>query len=120
MIPSEADKLTTVADVARLEREIQPPRPTEPPLVGVEWDDAHGSVTNEISPQDGTLSSFHKPHRVVTYGLLMREDDHGITLAMEDLSDDDYRGPTFIPRSLIRSDIWVVSAHPRRKRRMLK
>lgn len=70
---------------------------TSKPLVAVRWLDAHGS----------TLSSYAEheiPHagiEMTTYGLLLREDSVGITVASESCADGTYRGCTFVPKGMI-------------------
>ena len=85
------------------------------PLVGCRWDDAHGDAVQQIDVE--SVFAFHKPHPVITFGLLIRDDESGVTLVMEDIGDGDLRGPTFIPRSLIQ-EIWLVSANPYKKRKL--
>ena len=66
-------------------------------LVKVTWNDAHASVA--------TLYEVHEiPHQatvVQTYGLLLRQDDSGVSLANELCSGETYRGVTFIPAGMI-------------------
>lgn len=86
------------------------------PLVGVKWDDAHGNAQTVISAEDVSLTSFHGPLPVITYGILLQDDLKGVTVATEDYENGDFRGPTFIPRSLVK-DMWIVSKTPSRHRR---
>jgi len=70
----------------------------KPILVSVRWHDAHATAT-------ATYEMHELPHRaieIVTYGLLLRDDEEGISIASEDCGDGCYRGVTFIPRSLVR------------------
>ena len=83
-------------------------------LVGVRWADARGESTKVLD--EGSLTSFHNPVHITTYGLLLVDDDIGITVATEDCEDGDWRGPTFIPRSLVK-EVWVVSKNPQRRRK---
>jgi hypothetical protein len=68
-----------------------------PQLVAVRWRDAHGSVS--------TVYGLHElPHRaleITTYGLLLRDDDEGVSVAAEDCGGGEYRGVTFVPRVLV-------------------
>ena len=68
------------------------------PLVSVEWSDAH-------SVSGTTAMSLHEiPHAaiaVTTYGLLLRQDEIGVTVANEVCADGTYRGITFVPASLL-------------------
>jgi len=70
----------------------------KPPLVSVRWLDAHGTATT-------TYELHELPHRAIeitTYGLLLRDDADGISIACEDCGDGCYRGVTFVPRVLVR------------------
>lgn len=87
------------------------------PLVGVEWGDAHGDAVKVIDAE--SLHTWHKSCIITTFGLLVRDDEAGVTVVMEDLRDGDWRGPTFIPRSLIQA-IWLVSANPYKRRALKK
>lgn len=71
------------------------------PLVAVQWEDAHGAGNTQYE-----LSEIpHAPVVPTTYGLLLREDEAGITLANEHYDDmsqtTTFRGITFIPRKMI-------------------
>jgi hypothetical protein len=77
-------------------------RPTVIPLVRVAWIDAHGSVATTY-----TLDTLpHQGYPMETYGLMLRRDKTGITVAMETFFDDvervqSYRGVTFIPHGMV-------------------
>lgn len=88
---------------------------TKLPLVAVRWDDAHADSVQQID--ESNVYQFHKPHVIITFGLLVREDDNGVTVVMEDIGDGDLRGPTFIPHSLVQ-EMWLVSANPYRRRKI--
>ena len=69
-------------------------------LVCVYWNDAHGSATQVYSDQE------HKPYPMETYGLLLKDDDAGISLGSETYFDNidekqEFRGHTFIPRGMV-------------------
>ena len=68
-----------------------------PALVALRWRDAHGSAT--------ALYEIHElPHKateITTYGLLLRQDEEGISIAAEDCGGGCYRGVTFVPKALI-------------------
>ena len=70
---------------------------SKPPLIALRWMDAHATATS--------LYEIHElPHRaaeIVTYGLLLRDDEHGISIASEDAGAGTYRGITLVPRQLI-------------------
>ena len=73
-------------------------------LVCVHWLDADASSPSEAFYENEIK---HRTTPMETYGLLMRQDDDGITLMTEFYQEDDgksvYRGRTFIPASLIKS-----------------
>ncbi len=77
-------------------------------LVGVRWRDAHGGGDVDLS----NLEESHAPVMVTTFGLLLRDDDRGVSVANERVSSG-WRGHTFIPRPLVES-VWVVSKRPMR------
>lgn len=68
-----------------------------PPLVALRWLDAHGTATNSYELHELP----HKALEIVTYGLLLRDDEHGVSVACEYCGGGAYRGVTFVPRSLV-------------------
>ena len=78
-------------------------RPTHnKPLVCVTWEDAESSAPNEAFYEEEIV---HKTRPMETYGLLLKDDDKGITVMTEFYQEDDgkhvFRGKTLIPRPLI-------------------
>lgn len=72
-------------------------KPTKPPLVALRWKDAHATAT-------ATYEIHELPHRaleITTYGLLLRDDEDGISIACEDCGGGCYRGVTFVLRVLV-------------------
>lgn len=64
------------------------------------WADAHMSM-DEWTPNE-VERDFHKPEMVYAFGLLVQDNDIGITLAMEEgQNDGKFRHLTFIPRKMI-------------------
>lgn len=65
----------------------------------VRWLDAHGSADatavyeREALPHGGMV--------VETYGLLVRDDEEGVSVVSEALEGGTFRGHTFVPRALI-------------------
>lgn len=87
---------------------------TEKPLVRVVWDDAHATSTTAAFSEHEIP---HAPIRITTYGLLLREDEKGVTVASEACADGTYRGLTFVMRVMLVSIEPVVKASGRRGRR---
>jgi hypothetical protein len=83
------------------------------PLVAVVWDDAKATAVVEYDLNE-VRTQFHKAARYTTYGLLLVDDDKGITLASEEGDDRNLRGLTFIPRQMI--DEVVILGRQRAKR----
>ena len=81
----------------------------KPPLVALRWNDAHGTATTTYEIHELP----HKAAEMTTYGLLLRDDEAGVSIACEDAGGGCYRGVTFVPRSLV---VEVKYIAPRRKR----
>jgi hypothetical protein len=68
-------------------------------LVCVVWDDAHspsGAFTADEIRRDQ-----HKPVRYNSFGLLIADDERGISIAQEQDNDGGLRGVTFVPRGMV-------------------
>jgi len=68
-----------------------------PNVVAIQWNDAHGTATTLYEAHEIP----HAPIVVTSYGLLLRDDATGISIASEQVADGTYRGVTFIPRGMI-------------------
>lgn len=83
-----------------------------PILVRLRWMDAHATAAT-------TAYELHElPHKaaeIVTYGLLLRDDADGISIATEDAGGGCYRGVTFVPRSLVLEVKPVVKVRAKRQ-----
>lgn len=83
-------------------------------LVGVLWNDAHGSSNEDIN--SNSIVALQEPIQMVSYGLVLVNDEKGILLVSEEYTDrEEWRAHKFIPRSLVQ-ETWIVSKQPRRKR----
>jgi hypothetical protein len=81
-------------------------------LVCVTWDDAH--ITLDEYNQGEVERDFHGPCKVNTFGLLVADDQAGVTLAMQEgLEDGKFRHLNFIPRGMI---VAVVDLGPPRQK----
>jgi hypothetical protein len=93
------------------------------PLACAIWDDAHGSASGEFTAAE-IARDHHDPALIRTFGLLIHEDERGVTIAQEITSapDEDlptFRGLGFIPRGMLRELIVLgVPKRPGAKRRV--
>jgi hypothetical protein len=85
------------------------------PLVAVVWDDAKATAVVEYDLNE-VRTQFHKAARYTTYGLLLVDDDKGITLASEEGDDQNLRGLTFIPRQMVVEVVVLGRQRPKRIR----
>lgn len=87
-------------------------------LVCVRWMDAHGSATQAYTK----TSIPHATYPMETYGLLLRDDEIGVSIGNETYFDDidkeqTFRGHTFVPRAMITAvDVLLTPVTPRRVR----
>lgn len=70
---------------------------SEKKLVAVQWLDAHGSSITAYAEHEIPHAAF----KITSYGLLIKEDEAGISIASELCEDNTYRGVTFIPKGMI-------------------
>lgn len=86
------------------------------PLVMVSWNDAWIRAEEPVTLPD--VAATHKPMLIHTLGYLLREDEHGVSLANEYYDEEGtYRGRTFIPRAMILSVEHHTLTKPRKPRK---
>lgn len=86
-----------------------------PQLHVVVWDDAQTGSIASVSVKD--IDTIHRAAVMQTLGWVLRSDEAGISIANErclDAGDETYRGHTFIPRSLVKSETPFNLTRPRR------
>lgn len=79
-------------------------------VVCVTWTDAHGNAFAVYEPHEIP----HSPAIVNTYGVLLKEDEAGVSVANEIFEAGGFRGVTFIPRGMIRGMDDVIGTRPRK------
>ena len=67
-------------------------------LVRVTWADAHGSAANVAYELEEIP---HAPVQVDSVGVLLKDDDIGVSIASEVCDKSIYRGYSFIPRAMV-------------------
>ena len=88
-------------------------------FVVVEWNDAWQDQENFTTAHG--IAATHEPMPVETMGLLIQDDDTGISIANErspERDQDTYRGRTFIPRLMVKTvtAYKLVKVAPRKPR----
>lgn len=85
-------------------------------LAAVVWDDAKATAVEEYDLNE-VRTQFHRPARYTTYGLLLVDDEKGVTLASEEGNDQNLRGLTFIPRAMVVEVVFLGRARAKKKSR---
>jgi hypothetical protein len=83
------------------------------PLAAVVWDDAKTTAVEEYDLNE-VRTQFHRPARYTTYGLLLVDDEKGVTLASEEGDDQNLRGLTFIPRAMVVEVVFLGRARAKK------
>lgn len=83
------------------------------PLAAVVWDDAKATAVEEYDLNE-VRTQFHRPARYTTYGLLLVDDEKGVTLASEEGDDKNLRGLTFIPRAMVVEVVFLGRARAKK------
>jgi len=75
---------------------------TDLPFVCLRWDDAKGAATGEYTIED-VNRDWHQSQEIKTFGILLVDDDKGVTIAAEITQDDPvmFRGLSFVPRGMV-------------------
>lgn len=80
-------------------------------LWACEWEDAHQS---SLEYERDEIN--HRAMRYVTAGILLKDDEAGITFASDVCEVNTFRGTNFIPRKMIVT-AWKVGPLPARQKR---
>ncbi len=86
-------------------------------LVRVTWEDAHGSAANVAYELEEIP---HAAIKVVSYGILLKDDEAGVSIASEVCDATVYRGYGFMPRKMVLAVDLVKSPNSARRRRPLE
>ena len=82
------------------------------PAAVVVWLDAH-SRNQAVEYEESEVSSLHRPEECMILGLVMQDDETGVSLYNEETGPSSVRGLGFIPRAMIK-DIFYVNLTPPR------
>lgn len=70
-------------------------------LVAVVWNDASARNQAVEYTESEVRSQFHQAERVISLGLLLHEDEKGLSLYTEETGPDAIRGVSFIPAPMV-------------------
>lgn len=70
------------------------------PVVVVKWLDAHARP-QAVEYAESEVDQQHKAEPVTTLGLLVKENEAGVSLYTEETGPDGIRGLSFIPRQML-------------------
>lgn len=87
---------------------------TTKPLARVRWSDAHGNTLTTYEAHEVP----HAPALVDTFGVVIRQDAIGITIASEVFEAGSFRGVTFIPAAMVVEIQYYHAPRGRRKRQL--
>lgn len=76
------------------------------PAAVVVWDDAHAR-NQAVEYTEDEVRNLHRPEQVVTLGLVIRQDETGISFYTEETGPDAVRGANFIPAAMIKEVIYL-------------
>jgi len=77
-----------------------------------EWEDAHQS---SLEYERGDI--VHRPMHYVTTGILLKDDEAGMTFATDACETNTFRGTNFIPRKMIVRAWRIGQLEPRKSRK---
>lgn len=89
------------------------------PAAIIVWDDAHARGP-AMEFEENEVAELHRPEVCQILGLVIRDDETGVSMYCEETSPSSIRGLSFVPRAMIKSITYVnltpVKARkPRRK-----
>ena len=87
------------------------------PFVVVTWLDAWQDQENFTTAHG--IKATHEPMHVTTMGILIHDDEMGVSIANERSTQDGqdvYRGRTFIPRAMVKSVVPYNLTKPKKPR----
>lgn len=86
------------------------------PLVAVRWLDAH-CRNQGVEYTEKEIDDYHRGEEVLTLGLLIKDNDLGVSLYTEETGPEEIRGLSFIPRAMIVEVIPLKVSKSRVKKR---
>ena len=89
--------------------------PTKLKFAFVLWNDAHSPGATDVY-NISNIDAVHGHKQIITSGWLLKDDDIGITLGAEYCGENDFRGITHIPRSMVADITLSNPTKPKRKK----
>jgi len=84
------------------------------PAAIVTWLDAKAS-NQAVEYEEAELIQLHKPEECVILGLVVRDDETGLSLYNEETGITSVRGVSFIPKAMLKSVVYVTLTPIRKK-----
>lgn len=72
----------------------------------ITWLDAHAR-SQAVEYDEAEVSQYHRPEECTILGLVIRDDDEGISLYNEETDTRSIRGLSYIPRAMIKLVTYV-------------
>ena len=88
------------------------------PAAVIIWNDAHAR-NQAIEYEETEVAQQHRPEECQILGLVIRDDETGISLYSEETGPSAVRGLSFIPRAMLKQ-VTYVNLTPIRKRQSKK
>jgi hypothetical protein len=83
------------------------------PAAIIIWNDAHAR-NQAVEYEESELIQQHRPEECKTLGLVVTDDEAGITIYNEQTGPSSVRGVSFIPKAMLKS-VTYVNLTPRKK-----
>jgi hypothetical protein len=84
------------------------------PAAIIVWNDAHAR-NQAVEYEESELIQQHRPEECITLGLVVKDDETGITIYNEETGPSSVRGVSFIPKAMLKSVTYVNLTMPRKK-----
>ena len=85
------------------------------PAAVVVWLDAHAR-NQAVEYEESEVAPLHRPEECTIIGLVIKDDDTGISLYNEETGPSSIRGLSFIPRKMVKEVVYVNFSSVRKPR----
>lgn len=85
------------------------------PAAIIIWNDAHAR-NQAVEYEESELIQQHRPEECMTLGLVVTDDEAGVTIYNEQTGATSVRGVSFIPKAMLKSVTYVNLTIPKPKK----